>query len=40
MNKIKVIFGIVGVIALITIVGYVDLSYQNIESGTKSDEDT
>ena len=41
MNKIKVIFGIaIGVIALITIVGYVNLSYQNTESGTESDEET
>ncbi len=42
MNKIKVIFGIVvGVIVLITIVGYfVNLSYQNTESGAESDEAT
>jgi len=41
MNKIKVIFGIVvGVIVLITIVGYVSLSYKNTESDTESDEKT
>ena len=41
MNKIKIIFGIVvGIIVLITIVGYVNLSYKNTESGTESDGKT